>query len=76
MMPITYVHLLIFSAICVATGLLVTYLLPRLMLSIYKRAAISQGFGDGPIPVNTLYTEPQKLLRKPLHASAASEARS
>jgi uncharacterized protein DUF1254 len=65
MMPIEYKHLLIFGTICVATWLLVTYLLPRLMLSIYKRAALSQGFGDGPIPVNTLYTQPQKLLADP-----------
>jgi hypothetical protein len=58
-------HLLIFSAICVATWLLVTYLFPRLMLSIYKRAALSQGFGDGPIPVNTLYVQPQRLFADP-----------
>jgi len=60
-----YEHLLIFSVICVATWLLLTYLLPRLMLSAYKRAALSQGFGDGPIPVNTLYTQPQKLFADP-----------
>ncbi len=58
-------HLLIFSAICVATWLLFTYLWPRLLLSAYKRAALSQGFGDGPIPVNTLYTQPQKLFADP-----------
>src|SRR5512142_3059784 len=65
MMPMIYEHLLIFSVICVATWLLITYLFPRLMLSIYKRAALSQGFGDGPIPVNTLYTQPQKLYADP-----------
>ena len=65
MMPMEYEHLLIFSGICIATWLLVIYLLPRLMLSIYKRAALSQGFGDGPIPVNTLYTQPQKLFADP-----------
>lgn len=58
-------HLLIFGGFCIATWLLVTYLLPRLMLSIYKRAALSQGFSDGPVPVNTLYTQPQKLFRDP-----------
>ncbi len=58
-------HLLIFSAICVATWLLFTYLWPRLLLSAYKRAALSQGFGDGPIPVNTMYTQPQKLFADP-----------
>src|SRR5512135_3915836 len=65
MMPMLYEHLLIFSVICVATWLLVTYLFPRLMLSIYKRAALAQGFGDGPIPVNTLYTQPQRLFADP-----------
>jgi hypothetical protein len=60
-----YEHLILFSAICVATWLLVTYLLPRLMLLIYKRAALSQGFGDGPIPINTLYTQPQELFANP-----------
>jgi hypothetical protein len=63
-----YEHLLIFSAICVATWLLVTYLYPRLMLSVYKRAALSQGFGDDPIPVNTLYTQPQELFADPFMA--------
>lgn len=58
-------HLIIFSGFCIATWLLATYLLPRLMLSIYKRAALSQGFGDGPITVNTLYTQPQNLFRDP-----------
>jgi hypothetical protein len=60
-----YEHWFIFSGICIATWLLVIYLLPRLMLSAYKRAALSQGFGDGPIPVNTLYTQPQKLFADP-----------
>jgi hypothetical protein len=65
MMPIEYEHVLIFSVICVATWLLIIYLLPRLMLAIYKRAALSQGFGDGPIPINTLYTQPQALFANP-----------
>jgi hypothetical protein len=64
-----YEHLLIFGAICVATWLLVTYLLPRLLLGVYKRATLVKGFGDGPIPVNTLYTQPQALFADPLHYS-------
>jgi hypothetical protein len=64
-----YEHLLIFSAICVATWLLVTYLFPRLMLSIYKRGLLVRGFGDGPVPINTLYTQPQALFADPLHVS-------
>jgi hypothetical protein len=66
-----YEHLLIFSVICVATWLLVTYLYPRLMLSVYKRAILVKGFGDGPVPINTLYTERQALFADPLGASAS-----
>jgi len=66
-MPMAYEHVLIFGGVCVATWLLVTYLWPRLMLSVYKRALLVQGFGDGPIPVNALYTQPQALFADPLH---------
>ncbi len=64
-----YQHLLLFSAICIATWFLFTYFWPRLLLSVYKRAALSQGFGDGPIPINTLYTQSQALFADPLHVS-------
>jgi hypothetical protein len=60
-----YEHLLIFGGICVATWLLFIYLWPRLMLSVYKRALLVKGFGDGPVPVNTLYTQPQELFADP-----------
>jgi hypothetical protein len=55
-------HLLLFGSIMVTTWLLFTYLWPRLLLSVYKRAILVKGFGDGPIPINTLYTTPQKLF--------------
>ncbi|MGC1377961.1 MAG: DUF1254 domain-containing protein [Anaerolineales bacterium] len=45
------------------------YFWPRLILTVYKRAALVKGFGDGPIPVNTLYTQPQALFADPLHVS-------
>lgn len=64
-----YEHLFIFSGICIATWLLFTYLWPRLMLSAYKRAILKQGFGDGPIPVNTLFAEPQAVFRDPMDKS-------
>jgi hypothetical protein len=67
-----YEHLLIFGGICIATWLLVTYMFPRLMLSAYKRAILVKGFGDGPIPVNTLYTESQALFADPIHSSASA----
>jgi hypothetical protein len=65
-------HLLLFSSIMVASWLLFTYLWPRMLLSVYKRAALGKGFGDGPIPVNTLHTQPQKLFADPIAAQTAS----
>jgi hypothetical protein len=68
-----YEHLLIFGLVLVAAWSLFTYLWPRLLLSVYKRAILSKGGGDGgPIPVNTLYTEPQALFADPLHAPASA----
>jgi hypothetical protein len=67
MMPMAYEHLLIFGGVCVATWFLFIALWPRLLLSVYKRALLVQGFGDGPIPVNTLYTQSQALFADPLH---------
>jgi hypothetical protein len=69
MMPTEYEHLLIFGGVCVATWLLFIHLWPRLMLSVYKRALLVKGFGDGPVPLNTLYTQPQALFADPLHTS-------
>jgi hypothetical protein len=65
MMHMEYEHLLIFGGICVATWLLFIYLWPRLMLYVYKRALLVKGFGDGPVPVNELYTQPEKLFADP-----------
>ena len=43
------------------------YFLPHLIYNnVFKRAILDKGFGDGPIPVNTLYTEPQTLFADPL----------
>ncbi len=68
-MPMEYEHLLLFGAVCVATWFLVIYLWPRLLLYAYKRALLVQGFGDGPIPINTLYTQPQALFADPLRVA-------
>jgi hypothetical protein len=43
-----------------------------MLLSVFKRAILVKGFGDGPIPVNTLYTESQALFADPLHAPASA----
>lgn len=65
-------NLLIFGAVVVVVWCVVIYLWPRLMLTAYKRAALNKGFGDGPIPVNTLHTQPQELFADPIAALAAS----
>jgi hypothetical protein len=67
-----YEHLLIFGLVMAAAWCLFTYFWPRLMLSAYKRAILVKGGGDGPIPVNTLYTEPQALFADPLHPPASA----
>src|SRR5690349_14090845 len=74
MMPIEYEHLLIFGSVMVATWFLAIYFWPRMLLSVYKRALLVKGFGDGPIPVNTLYTQPQKLFAEPLTSQTASSS--
>ncbi len=68
----TIEHWLIFGAFCVAAFCLVTYFWPGMLLSVFKRAILVKGFGDGPIPVNTLYTEPQALFTDPLHPPASA----
>jgi hypothetical protein len=68
----TLEHLLIFGPVMVVAWFLFTYLWPSLMLSVYKRGILVKGMGDGPIPVNTLSTEPQALFADPLHPPASA----
>ncbi len=65
-------HLLLVGAIAAVSWVLFTYFWPRMLLYVFKRAILVKGFGDGPIPVNTLYTEPQTLFADPLHAPASA----
>lgn len=69
-------HLLIFGSVMVAAWalgtLLLVYFWPHLVNNLYKKAILTQGFGGGPIPINTLYTEPQALFAEPLTAQPAS----
>jgi hypothetical protein len=69
-------HLIIFGSVTIAAGLLGTFLLayywPHLVNNEYKKAVLDQGFGAGPVPVNTVYTEPQTLFTDPLHTSLPS----
>jgi len=72
MMYMNYEHLLIFGGVCVVTWSLFIYFWPRLLLSVFKRGILVKGFGDGPIPVNTLYTQPQAFFADPLHPPASA----
>jgi len=62
-------HVLIFGSLIVVAWLLVIYFWPRIILYVYKRGLLVKGFGDGPVPINTLYTQPQALFADPLHTS-------
>lgn len=64
-------HLLIFGVVAVVTWFVVLYFWPRLLLSVFRRAILTKGFGDGPIPINTLYTESEALFADPLHGPAS-----
>ncbi len=67
-----YQHLLLFSAVCIVTWFVLIYFWPRLLLLVFKRALLVRGFGEGPVPVNTLYTERQELFAEPITAQSAS----
>ena len=69
-----YQHLLIIGAVAAVVWCLVIYYWPRMLLSVYKRAAFGKGFGDGPIPVNTLHTQPLALFAEPIAAQTATDS--
>jgi hypothetical protein len=71
-MRMAYEHWLIFGSFMAVGWFLFIWFWPRLMLYAYKRAILVKGGGDGPIPVNTLYTEPQALFADPLHPPASA----
>ena len=71
-MRMAHEHLLIFGSFMAVGWFLFIWFWPRMMLYAYKRAILVQGGGDGPIPVNTLYTEPQALFADPLHPPASA----
>lgn len=66
-------HLLIFGAVMVVAWFLAIYFWPRVLLSVFKRAILVKGFGDGPIPVNSLYVQSQALFADPVGATAGSK---
>ena len=71
-MRMAYEHLLIFGSFMAVGWFLVYLVLAAHDAYAYKRAILVKGLGDGPIPVNTLYTEPQALFADPLHPPASA----
>jgi hypothetical protein len=71
-MRMAHEHFLIFGSFMAVGWFLFIRFWPRMMLYAYKRAILVQGGGDGPIPINTLYTEPQALFADPLHPPASA----
>jgi hypothetical protein len=66
-------HLITFGSVMIVAWVIGTFLFvyywPRLVNNKFKRAIVDQGFGSGPVPINTLFTEPQGLFAEPLHTS-------
>ncbi len=69
-------HLITFGSVMIVAwvlgAFLFVYFWPHFESNIYKKAIVNQGFGEDPVPINTLYTEPQKLFAEPLAAQSAS----
>ncbi len=69
-------HPLIFGSVMVVAWALGTFLLiyfwPHFVSNFYKKAILNQGGGEGPIPINTFYTESQALFADPLHPPASA----
>ncbi|HZT04233.1 MAG TPA: DUF1254 domain-containing protein [Steroidobacteraceae bacterium] len=71
--PIKHKHLITFGSATFVTWAVGTFLLiyfwPHLTYNHFRRAIVEQGFGDGPVPINTLYTESQRLFGDPFRTS-------
>ena len=72
MVQMEYVHLLVLGSFTVVGWFLFIYFWPRIVLYMFKRAILGKGFGDGPIRINTLATEPETLFADPLQAPASA----
>ena len=71
MTPMRYGNLLLFCSVAGTVWFLIIYFWPHIFLKVYKRAILTKGF-EGPIPINTLATEPQALFADPLHPPASA----
>jgi hypothetical protein len=66
-------HLITFGSLMIVAWMISTFLFvyywPHLVNNRFRKAIVDQGFGSGPVPINTLYTESQALFAQPLHTS-------
>ena len=73
-----YKHLITFGSVMLVAWILGTFLFiyfwPHLVYNHFEKAILVKGFGDGPIPVNTLYTGPQTLFAEPLASQSATSS--
>jgi hypothetical protein len=67
-----YENLLIFCSVVVAVWFCVIYFWPNIFVNMYKRALLTKGLFEGPIPVNTLSTAPQSIFADPIHPPASA----
>jgi hypothetical protein len=71
--PMKHKHLITFGSVMVVAWAIGTFLFiffwPHLVYNHFKRAVLNRGAGSGPVPINTLYTEPEALFAEPLHTS-------
>src|ERR1700722_9182325 len=71
-----YKHPIIFAGACIVAWAIATlvlaYVWPHLIYNNFEKAIVDKGFGSGPVPINTLYTEPQALFAEPLTAQSVS----
>jgi hypothetical protein len=71
-------HIITFGSVMIVAWVLGTFLFiyfwPHLVYNHFEKGIVDKGFGDGPIPVNTLYTEPQTLFAEPLASQSASSS--
>jgi len=67
-----YQNLLIFMVVVIVVWCVFIYLWPSLILSVFKRGLLKNGFGEGPVQVNTFCIEPKTLFADPLHAPASA----
>lgn len=62
-------HLLVLGVFMLLGSFLIVSFWPRILLSLYRRALLNKGFGDGPVPLNTLYVQSEALFADPIHAA-------